>query len=244
MLWARSGNRCSLCRIELVQEIKEVTDKLIIGEECHIVSSKNSGPRGTTEFSGDFDSFENLILLCSNDHKRIDELTEIYTADKLKLIKENHESWVKTTLERDVIVFANDMQNIKSLPRILTGKQLIAIINGAHMFDFDHDELNTESEATLIGGMFEELKDYGDILSEIGYSEVAKLSVRYNNEIEELEQLGFLLFGIRRKLRLHNEKNEDMGIYDVATLLAVRTDNPSIVGNFLIVKFPTKISLG
>jgi hypothetical protein len=241
-LWAKSGNRCLLCRIELVQETAGVTDTLIIGEECHIVSAKGKGPRGEFEFSGDFDSYENLILLCANDHKRIDELTEIYTVDKLRLFKGIHETWVRTTLERDVTAFANDKQNVKSLPQIITGKQLVDIINGAYIFDFNHDELKTEEEATEIGGLFEELKDTGDILSEIGYSEVAKFGLWLNDEITKLKEMGFLLFGVRRKLRLLNDKKEDMGIFDTASLIAVRQDNPSIVGDFLIAKFPTKFN--
>lgn len=242
-LWAKSGNRCLLCRIELVQRIDDEADNLIVGEECHIVSEKGKGPRGTVEFAGDFDSYDNLFLCCANDHKRVDELTDIYTADKLRLFKTIHETWVRTTLERDATAFANDKQNIKSLPKIISGKQLVEIVNGAHMFDFDHDELKTENEANEIGGLFEELKDYGDILSDLGFSEVAKWGLHLNEEIEKLEQMGFVLFGLRRKLRLHNNKKDDMGIFETASLIAVRKDNPCIVGDFLIAKFPTKVTL-
>jgi hypothetical protein len=62
-LWAKSGNRCLLCRIELVQETDGVTQNLIIGEECHIVSEKGKGPRGEVEFAGDYDGYDNLFLL-------------------------------------------------------------------------------------------------------------------------------------------------------------------------------------
>lgn len=241
-LWAKSGNRCLLCRIELVQETDGVTNNLIIGEECHIVSEKGKGPRSEVEFSDDYDGYDNLVLLCANDHKRIDELTDIYTTDKLRLFKVVHETWVRTTLERDATAFANDKQNIKSLPRITSGKQLVDIINGAHMFDFNHDELKTDDEANEIGGLFEELKDYGDIISDIGFAEVAKLGLRLNDEIEKLREIGFVLFGLRRKLRLHNDKKIDMGIFDAASIIAVRQDNPCIVGDFLIAKFQAKIS--
>ena len=241
-LWAKSGNRCLLCRIELVQEADGTNDQLIIGEECHIISSKIKGPRGNYEYSGDYDHVDNLVLLCANDHKRVDELTDIYTVEKLALFKVIHESWVKSTLERDVLAFTNDKNNIKSLPKIVTGKQIVDLINGAHMFDFNHDELKTGEEAEFIGGLFEELMDYGDILTDIGYAEVAKLGIRYNEELEKLKQLGFVLFGLRRKIRLRNDKKEDMGVYDTSSLIAVRQDNPSIVGDFLIAKFQSKVS--
>lgn len=241
-LWAKSGNRCLLCRIELVQEADDTNDKVIIGEECHIISSKNKGPRGNTEQLNDFDHIDNLVLLCANDHKRIDELTDIYTVDTLRLFKTVHESWVKTTLERDVIAFTNDQNNIKSLPKITSGKQIVDLINGSQIFDFTHDELKNEGEANLIGGLFEELKDYGDILSDMSYSDIAKLGIQYNEELEKLSDIGFLLFGLRRKIRLRNDKQEDMGVYDTASLVAVRKDNPSIVGEFLIAKFQSKVS--
>jgi len=241
-LWAQSGNRCLLCRIELVQESEHENDKLIIGEECHIVSSKTNGPRGDTTFIGNYDHIDNLVLLCANDHKRIDELTDIYTVEKLKLFKLIHENWVKTTLERDVIAFTNDKNNVKSLPKITSGKRIIDIINGAHLFDFHHDELSTEKEAEIIGDLLEDLKDYGDLLSDIGYTEIAKLGLRYNDELENLKQMGFILFGIRRKIRVRNDKKEDMGLYDAASIIIVRDNNPSIVNDFLIAKFPTDFS--
>lgn len=241
-LWAKSGNRCLLCRIELVQETEVANDKVIIGEECHIISSKEQGPRGVAEKLSDFDNIENLVLLCANDHKRIDELTDVYTVAKLRLLKSVHENWVKTTLKRDVITFTNDKNNIKSLSKITSGKQIIDLINGSHIFDFNHDELKTEDEADLIGGLFEELKDFGDILSDMKYSDVAKLGIGYNKILEKLNDIGFVLFGIRRKIRLRNDKQDDMGVYNTVSLVAVRNDNPSIVGEFLIAKFQSNIN--
>jgi hypothetical protein len=241
-LWAKSGNRCLLCRIELVQEIDSVGKNLIIGEECHIVSEKGNGPRGTDEFKGDYDSYDNLFLLCANDHKRVDELTEIYTVDKLRLFKAVHETWVRTTLERDATAFTNDNQNIKSLPLISTGKQLVDIVNGPGMFELNHDELKSKDETNEVGGLFDELDDYGDIITYIGFKEIANWGLQLNDKLIKLRQMGILLFGLKRKTLLHNDKKEDMGIFEIATIIAVRQDNPCIVGDFLITKFQSKIS--
>ena len=99
-LWAKSGNKCSICKIDLFYkklEKKEVN----IGEECHIISSKVNGPRhkpGLTEY----DLFDNLILLCRNHHKEIDELTDTYTEEILRYIKINHENWVDSTLNMNI----------------------------------------------------------------------------------------------------------------------------------------------
>ena len=43
-LWAKSGNRCSICKTDLFSN-KEKAEDLNIGEECHIISSKPKGPR-------------------------------------------------------------------------------------------------------------------------------------------------------------------------------------------------------
>lgn len=241
-LWAKSGNRCLLCRIELVQQGEAETGNLIIGEECHIVSEKGKGPRASVDFLGDYDGYDNLFLVCANDHKRVDELTDIYTVDRLKLFKRIHENWVRSTLQRDVTSFANDQRDIKSLPRVTAGKQLVDIVIGAHMFDFNHDDLKTDQEVHEVGGLFEQIKDYADIVSDLGYTEIAKWGLELTGEINKLTQLGFVLFGLRRKLRLRNDKKEDMGVYETATLIAVRHDNPCIVGDFLIAKFTSNIS--
>lgn len=241
-LWAKSGNRCLLCRIELVQRDEAVTENVIIGEECHIISSSENGPRGAIPYDNDYDGYSNLILLCANDHKRIDELTDIYTVERLRSFKVLHEAWVKTTLEKDATAFTNDQHNVKSLPRITSGKQLVDIVNGAHMFEFNHDELKNEHEATEIGRLFDELKDTGEVLSDIGYIETARFGLHLSGEIKKLNEIGFALFGMRRNLRFRNGKKENMGVFETASIIAVREDNPCIVGDFLIAKFPDRVS--
>lgn len=244
MLWARSGNRCAICKVELVQSSDDVQgNTVVIGEECHIISSKKNGPRGKIEFSGAFDSYENLVLLCANDHKKVDELTEKFTNVTLMLLKGLHENWVKETLEMNVNAFTNDKLNVKSLPKITSGKEIVDLINGAHMFNFNNDELNTHEEAEEIGGLFDELQDTGDILSDLSNVERAKFSVYINENIQKLDKLGFVLFGLRGKSRIFDNKNKELGLFDTATLVAVRHDNPCIVSDFLIAKFPTKSSL-
>jgi len=243
-LWARSGNRCALCRIELVQEVKNSDANLIIGQQCHIVSEAGKGPRSNPNFNKDYDSYVNLILLCSNDHKRIDDLTDIYTVDKLIQLKKSHEHWVKTTLEKDASAFANDEQNIKSLPLIKSGKQLLDIIKGSHMSDFDNEEFRTIEEAEKVGHLFDLLKYYIDILDDIRFLDLAKLGIELNDEIKEIEQIGFLIFGMKRRLRINLKDGKNMGAFETASLVMVRKDNPSIVSDFLIAKFPTKVNFG
>lgn len=59
--------------------------------------------------------------------------------------------------------------------------------------------------------------------------------------------MNFLLcikvFGLRRSAKILNSKKEDMGIWDKATIVIVRNDNPGIVGEHLIMKTPKSFKL-
>lgn len=228
----------------MVQEVENSNTNLIIGQQCHIVSEAGEGPRSNAKFDKDYDGYENLILLCANDHKRIDDLIDIYTVEKLIQLKKHHELWVKTTLEKDVSAFANDEQNIKSLTLIKSGKQLLDFIKGVHMSDFDNEEFKTIEEAEKAGNLFDLLKDYIDILDDIRFSDLAQLGIELNDEIKELDILGLQIFGVKRRLRMKLKDGKDVGDFETASLVIVRNDNPSIVSDFLIAKFPTKVNFG
>lgn len=90
-LWAKSGNRCAICKKELVNQISEDEGSFIIGDECHIISSSAEGPRHKSGIE-DYDSYENLLLLCKNHHREIDENCASYTEELLHYIKTSHEN--------------------------------------------------------------------------------------------------------------------------------------------------------
>ncbi len=101
-LWGRAGNRCSMseCRRELVDAQETTDEDSIIGEECHIVARKQSGPRGKSKLlKAERDYYSNLILMCRNHHKIIDDMVSMYSVTKLKQIKQEHEEWVRHSLD-------------------------------------------------------------------------------------------------------------------------------------------------
>jgi hypothetical protein len=74
ILWDRSGNRCALChRHILVAERTSADDAAVVGDEAHIAAQSLGGPRYGECARGEIDSYENLILLCKTDHKRVDD---------------------------------------------------------------------------------------------------------------------------------------------------------------------------
>lgn len=101
ILWGRSGNRCAFygCNIELHQ-VEDANTSSIIGEECHIEAQSANGPRYNASLSEkQVNSFNNLILLCANHHKIIDDNPEQYTVKDLKIMKSEHEDRVRKALE-------------------------------------------------------------------------------------------------------------------------------------------------
>jgi hypothetical protein len=99
-LWARAGGRCSLCRVLLVTSPTETDAASVFGEEAHIVAQSPGGPRAG--HVAELDSYDNLILLCSRDHKRVDDQPLFFTAELLVMMKRGHEAWVGTHGETSV----------------------------------------------------------------------------------------------------------------------------------------------
>jgi len=239
LLWAKSGNRCAICRLELVQN-EEEQRSVVVGQECHIVSSKPKGPRGDQGLHcADFDDFENLLLLCANDHIEIDTLTEKYSVKKLRTLKESHEEWVRLTLSADPLAFTNDKFKVSSLKKIDSGSELIKLVDGADVFMFDNDDLITEKETDLIPTLFDNLREYTDILDLMEFKDKTKLGLDLNNTIQKIEKMGFQIFGHKRNLKRRNDE-EDMGRWNMATIIIARNENPGITDGFLIARTPNQ----
>src|SRR5689334_22885101 len=94
ILWARAGGRCSICRRLLVTDATGPDGPSVHGEEAHIVAKSAGGPRACC--LSDIDAYDNLILLCSQHHKQIDDQHTYFTVDRLRQIKQSHEARVKT----------------------------------------------------------------------------------------------------------------------------------------------------
>ena len=102
ILWGRSANRCSICKIELTPNGEFET----IGEIAHIVSQSLQGPRGNDTLPlTKRNDYSNLILLCPNHHSAIDKYIDEWPVSRLKQQKDEHETWVSEKLERGDLSF-------------------------------------------------------------------------------------------------------------------------------------------
>lgn len=242
-LWARSGNRCAMCRIELVAEQNEHERNLNIGDECHIISEQPTGPRHASDYEKNFDNYENLILLCKNHHKTIDELWETYSIMLLRTIKGNHEKWIRMVIDK---AKNQEKKNAPTLlQRIITGKQLVDIIWEVHGYQFDHDTFENNEEAVFISGFLQNIQDWGE-LSGFENFEIGKkvqLGFDLNKDIDELEKWGFFIFGERKSSRMTNANKDDLGILDIAVLVVLRKDNPAIIDSEILAAQYEKTSI-
>lgn len=117
ILWGRSGNKCAICKNELIVDSENSCDPpSIVGDEAHIIAKKENFARG------DYDSlteeqrndYSNLILLCKIHHKQIDDQPLFYTVERLHEIKNIHEKEVNVKLslsdkkqQQDDIVYSS-----------------------------------------------------------------------------------------------------------------------------------------
>lgn len=223
-LWAKSGNRCSICKTELFAKRKD-EDEFNIGEECHIISSKINGPRHKPNLDDYYDSYDNLILLCRNHHKEIDELTYTYTEELLIYMKADHENWVRTSLNNSTN--HEKISKPRFLARITSGKKLLNIISGSHGYRIDYDEIENEEDAKYIGGILQDLTDYGDIAGMTEIYEKVQMDLQLNELLKDLEQEGYFLFGEKNIEKMKYE-NGDIDDFSIATIVIKKKNNEEI----------------
>lgn len=202
-LWAKSGNRCAICQKELVNQISEEDGNFIVGDECHIISSSESGPRFRPGLD-DYDSYDNLLLLCKNHHREIDENCTTYSEELLHYIKTKHENWVKESLDK------NDpnkkkVKDPRFLKRILTGKELLNIFQHIAFIYRDYDEPTNDEECALIADTFQYFSDLIDIYSDLEVSELIKEGLVLTRKIEELKDKGYYVYAESHKVKLVGE---------------------------------------
>ena len=225
-LWAKSGNRCAICKEELFQKPDVENGKLNVGEECHIISKKKNGPRHIHGLR-DYDTSDNLLLLCRNHHKEIDTLTESYPEELLRFMKTNHESWVSDSLRSEKE--KSEKGNARLIKRISSGKELFETINNVHGCKVDYDEQESAEENEYIGSILQSLADYVDLLGMVAIEPAQRIQISndLNNLLIEMEERGYFLFADKTK------ENTEYSIdpkdqWDVATILIKQKDSNEI----------------
>ena len=92
----KSGDLCAFeaCRRPLAIEVEQSGRTAIVSQEAHIVAEKPDGPRGESALTlKERNSYPNLVLLCLEHHKIVDDDPETFTVDALLAMKTAHEKW-------------------------------------------------------------------------------------------------------------------------------------------------------
>jgi len=196
-LWGRSGNRCVLCRQELVRPDEEDLPGALVGEEAHIVARSPGGPRYELIEPEARDGYDNLILLCANDHTEIDAQPSRYTVEGLQTLKRRHELWVRTRLQSQPVDEAPTLTTV-----MRSGDDLWPLILRALGWSFGMPEGLTDEEEDLVDEVLQTITDWCDISTDVelhGLRSVREAKRSMTTEIDSLTEAGFLLLGGQRQ---------------------------------------------
>jgi hypothetical protein len=97
-LLQKSGNRCAFpnCGEALLLEGANADDPVILSKIAHIVAEGYDGPRGRYPLPLEERNKEsNLLLLCGKHHDIIDNMPQLYTVERLRQMKEDHEALIR-----------------------------------------------------------------------------------------------------------------------------------------------------
>jgi uncharacterized protein (DUF983 family) len=197
ILWARSGNRCAVCRHPLVAQATPDDPAALVADECHIVARSPGGPRAGS--AGNTDSEDNLILLCRVDHKRVDDQPHYFTVERLRAIKLAHEAWVHATLSSQppqhlpVRIRRRDTRPT-SLHLATGGGDLLNLVLVADAYDFDNDDLKSEEEVQLVSEFLQTLHDYAEIGDDLEPGGQVEARFELGKMLEALTEGGFFVY--------------------------------------------------
>lgn len=234
LLWGKSANRCTLCGCKLSIARKSGSDESIIGDECHIVSATPGGPRYDPDMPKDLvDDYSNLVLLCKVHHRLVDDQVSSFSVSRLKKLKRKHEETVSDRMDsagsrtkREGIHRVRE--NVPEyLQRINTGKELLDIMTHAHGLYPVYDELRSGAEINLVVDFLQDAMDYGELgLESVG--DTMRASNDLDNQIRELEQAGFWVFGFR-EYQISVGRDGSESDWPVAHVHVLRDSNPDII---------------
>jgi hypothetical protein len=126
-LWARAGGRCEFSGCNRILYKSPVTQETVnISEKAHIYSFSEKGPRGWGPFQkvpGELNSISNLILVCHDCHKTIDQdnAGQKYSEPLLCRWKREHEQRIEMVTgispnkKSYVVFYGANIGNEKSL---------------------------------------------------------------------------------------------------------------------------------
>jgi pimeloyl-ACP methyl ester carboxylesterase len=211
ILWARAHNSCAICRRTLIADGTPGDRESIVGDEAHIVARSAAGPRGAVFASDLPDSYDNLILLCKVDHKRVDDQPLEYTAERLRKIKTEHERWAAqkfASVESDPEpIRLEDPSKGGDIPvtHLAAGSDVWDVVANSQAYRLRTLEDGSDNEIDRADSFLDLARDWGEVSDDVierGMSAVREAKRSLDEALAELQQLGLVVLGGRRRLIL------------------------------------------
>lgn len=209
LLWGRSYNACAICKKSLTRDADSPhLPGIVLGEEAHIVAKRPDGPRGDGDRS-DVDGFNNLLLLCADDHKRVDEQPDVFTVDTLLQTKAAHLAWAAAKMAEDhaskpndpVITMKAPGEDSIPLDPVLTGKQAWDLVANASAYYMRTVEGEVDDETAQSADDFlTTMRDWGDIaenVQERGFGAVREAQKSIQEMLLDLWAKDVIVYGRR-----------------------------------------------
>jgi hypothetical protein len=216
ILWVEAGGRCAICRKPLVTEGTETDDPSVIGEEAHIVARSPGGPRAGDIHPDRLDHHENLILVCREHHKQIDDQPNHHTVERLRQIKQAHKEWTASLGQDEAGPMRVVPDPTVAQPRLLkiisTGHVLWQMVEDSVAIEHSYPDHLAEEDEDFIIEFLDLVKDCGDISGDLTsvrqQHDAGKALGRY---VGGLAERGFLVGAyVRRMLLKGGVKREPM----------------------------------
>lgn len=205
---------CALCRRRLTGDADSAAmPGLVFGEEAHIVARRQDGPRGNDGPREGLDEYQNLILLCADDHKRIDEQPEIFTVDVLRQKKAEHIEWAASKFreapesEAPEPIRTLAAEGEASIPMVpmRSGRQIWELIEGAGLRYFRTVKGAATPEAAAAADELLDAaagwSDISDTVIDHGFSAVRRVHENLQELLDDVHHEKLVVYG-RRVIRL------------------------------------------
>lgn len=171
----------------------------ILGEEAHIVGERQGAARHESLSISDRDAYENRILLCRNDHVRIDRQPGEWTVGRLHALKAHHEQLMAARTshgERGGIIFEPPAPD-KKMGLLVSGKSILDVIDGSLAYQSTHEQLDGQVEREAAASLLQNAQDWGDILSDIGPAGRIDAETNLADALHDAIEQGLLLYGVQ-----------------------------------------------
>lgn len=106
LLYGLAAARCSFpnCKVDLTLKDLPCEKRKQIGKIAHIIAHGKNGPRADDLYPAErLDTYDNWILLCGTHHDTVDTAVNQYSVKRLRQIKNEHETWVRNSLEIEIL---------------------------------------------------------------------------------------------------------------------------------------------